>query len=213
MNPVHLYADTGTYTISLLAIDSGTCNIQDSTTQTLQVHSIPAAGFTTRPIPPEYNIPTVFVNSSQGAVHYTYYFGDGDSTVKNSSDTVIHLYPGTGTYNACLVAYNQYECSDTVCHNVDVLINSLLDVPNAFTPGRFGQNSTVMVRGFGIESMIWKIYNRWGQVVFQSNSPYYGWDGTYKGVPQPMDVYTYTLEAVFTDGTKTTRTGDITLIR
>ena len=96
---------------------------------------------------------------------------------------------------------------------MDVLINPLLDVPNAFTPGRFGQNSTIMVKGFGIETMDWKIYNRWGQVVFRSNTPYYGWDGTWKGVPQPMDVYTYTLEATLSDGTKTTRRGDITLIR
>jgi gliding motility-associated-like protein len=155
----------------------------------------------------------VFLNNSSGATHYTYYFGDGDSAVKNSPDTIVHQYQETGSFNACLVAYNQYECTDSVCHNVDVLINALLDVPNAFTPGRFGQNSTIMVKGFGIENMNWKIYNRWGQVVFQSNSPYYGWDGTFKGIPQPMDVYTYTLEATFSNGTKTTRKGDITLIR
>ncbi|MDP4129421.1 MAG: PKD domain-containing protein [Bacteroidota bacterium] len=213
VNPTHLYADTGSYTVSLLVIDPGTCNIRDSTTRTVQVHSKPIASFSTQPIPPEYNVPTVFVNSSIGATHYTYYFGDGDSTDKFSADTVKHQYPETGSYNACLFAYNPFGCTDTVCHNVDVLINSLLDVPNAFTPGRFGQNSIIMVRGFGIESMDWKIYNRWGQVVFQSNTPYYGWDGTWKGVPQPMDVYTYTLEATFSDGRKTTRRGDITLIR
>ncbi len=61
--------------------------------------------------------------------------------------------------------------------------------------------------------MNWKIYNRWGQVVFQSNSPNFGWDGTFKGVPQPMDVYVYTLDATFFNGKKTTRKGDITLIR
>jgi gliding motility-associated-like protein len=61
--------------------------------------------------------------------------------------------------------------------------------------------------------MNWKIYNRWGQVVFQSNNPDYGWDGTFKGTAQPMDVYAYTLEATFFDGKKTTRKGDITLVR
>ncbi len=213
VNPEHTYTDTGTFTISLLVIDPGTCNIRDSTTRTIQVHSRPAAAFSTRPVPPEYNVPTVFVNNSSGAIHYTYYFGDGDSAMENSTDTLVHQYQETGSYNACLVAFNQYECADTVCHEVDVLINPLLDVPNAFTPGRFGQNSTIMVKGFGIESMNWKIYNRWGQVVFQSSSPYYGWDGTFKGIPQPMDVYTYTLEATFSNGTKTTRKGDITLIR
>ncbi len=213
MDPVHLYADTGSYTISLLVIDSNTCNIRDSTTHTINVHSKPSAAFTTQPVPPQFNTPTVFINNSTGATHYLWLFGDGDSTAKSTADTAIHQYEETGTFNACLIAINQYGCSDTVCHPVDALINPLLDVPNAFTPGRFGQNSIIQVKGFGIASMNWKIYNRWGQVVFQSNSPNFGWDGTFKGVPQPMDVYVYTLDATFFNGKKTTRKGDITLIR
>ncbi|HVY74099.1 MAG TPA: gliding motility-associated C-terminal domain-containing protein, partial [Puia sp.] len=138
---------------------------------------------------------------------------DGDSASRNNTDTVMHQYEKTATFNACLIAINDFGCADTVCQPVDALVNPLLDVPNAFTPGRFGQNSVVMVKGFGIVSMNWRIYNRWGQLVFQSNNPNMGWDGTWKGTPQPMDVYAYTLEAVFFDGTKTTRKGDITLIR
>ena len=128
-------------------------------------------------------------------------------------DTVIHQYRATGTYEACLVAINQFGCTDTACHPVETLINPLLDVPNAFTPGRFGQNSTIKVQGFGIATMLFRIYNRWGQVVFETNDQNIGWDGTFKGNPQPMDVYTYTLEATYFDGKKTTKVGDITLIR
>jgi gliding motility-associated-like protein len=173
----------------------------------------PTADFTTRPVPAQYNTPTIFSNNSAGATHYVWFFGDGDSTQKNSADTVIHQYQATNTYNACLVAVNQSGCSDTTCHPVESLINPLLDVPNAFTPGRFGQNSIIMVKGFGIEFMDWKIYNRWGQVVFESNNPFIGWDGTFNGATQPIGVYAYTLEATFFDGTKTRRKGDITLIR
>ncbi len=111
------------------------------------------------------------------------------------------------------MAFNEFECSDTVCHPVETIINPLLDIPNAFTPGRFGQNSIISVHGFGIISMTWRIYNRWGQKVFETNNPGQGWDGTANGVQQPMDVYGYTLEALYEDGTKTTRKGDITLIR
>jgi gliding motility-associated-like protein len=96
---------------------------------------------------------------------------------------------------------------------VEALIDPLLDVPNAFTPGRFGQNGVVKVTGFGIEKMIWRIYNRWGQKVFETNDRHAGWDGTVKGVLQPMDVYTYTLDVVFSDGRPLRKTGDITLIR
>lgn len=213
VNPVHLYNDTGTYIIKLVAIDTTTCNKIDSTSMTIVVHSKPTAGFTDQPIPPEYNKPTIFFNNSVGADHFIWYFGDDDSTAKSSMDTVIHQYRATGTYQACLVAINQFGCTDTVCHPVETLINPLLDVPNAFTPGRFGQNSTIKVQGFGIASLLFRIYNRWGQVVFETNDQNIGWDGTFKGNPQPMDVYTYTLEATYFDGKKTTKAGDITLIR
>jgi len=212
-SPTHLYAVPGSYTVRLVAVDSGTCNIIDSASKTIIVSPRPIAAFTDAPVPPLVNTPTVFTNNSTGAVHCLWLFGDGDTAARNTADTVIHQYRSTGTFQACLVAFNQYECPDTACHPVDALINPLLDLPNAFTPGRFGQNSYFKVQGFGIASMILRIYNRWGQIVFETNNPALGWDGTYKGNPQPMDVYAYALEATFFDGTKTTRKGDITLIR
>ncbi|HEX4852409.1 MAG TPA: PKD domain-containing protein, partial [Puia sp.] len=216
-SPVHLYADTGAFTIRLTVIDSATCNIIDSTSRSILVHSKPQAAFSDQPVPPQVNTPTVFTNnSSPSATQFKWFFGDGDTlfrTTRNIPDTVIHQYNSTGTFQACLVAYNQFGCTDTACAPVQALINPLLDVPNAFTPGRFGQNSIVRVRGFGIANMTFRIYNRWGQKVFESNNPNYGWDGNFNGKPQPMDVYAYTLDATFFDGKKTTRTGDITLIR
>ena len=212
-SPTHLYPNVGSFTISLIAIDSATCNIIDSTRQTISVNPRPQAAFTDQPIPPVANTPTVFYNSSIAATHYKWLFGDGDSALKLTMDTVVHQYQRTGTFQACLIAFNQFECTDTVCQPVETIINPLLDVPNAFTPGRFGQNSIIRVQGFGIASMDFRIYNRWGQIVFQTNNPNQGWDGNYNGKPQPMDVYAYTLEAIYFDGTRTTRKGDITLIR
>ena len=89
----------------------------------------------------------------------------------------------------------------------------LIDVPNAFTPQSGDVNSRVMVRGFGISKMRFIIWNRWGQKVFETNDRFQGWDGTFKGALQPMDVYAYTLDVDFFDGTKATKKGDITLIR
>jgi PKD repeat protein len=67
MNPAHLYTDTGTYTISLLALDPNTCNLRDSTKHTIHVYPKPSADFTTQP-PAQYNTPTVFANNSSDAV-------------------------------------------------------------------------------------------------------------------------------------------------
>ena len=97
--------------------------------------------------------------------------------------------------------------------DLQAIIQPLLDVPNAFTPGRFGDNGIVRVRGFGITKLIFRIYNRWGQQVFESTQQDRGWDGTFNGKPQPMDVYAYLVEAEYFDGTKASKKGDITLIR
>ena len=211
--PVHTYATPGVYTIKLVATDPRTCNIVDSTTRTITVYERPTAAFSYLPVTPEINKPTVFHNNSIGGVRHIWYFGDGDSTVTNTMDDVSHQYNVTGDFVATLVTFNAAGCPDTATQTVSSLIDPLLDVPNAFTPGRFGRNSVVKVEGFGIVKMSWKIYNRWGQKVFETNDRKLGWDGRKDGQILPLDVYTYTLDVEYFDGKKYRKTGDITLIK
>ena len=214
VDPLHLYQNPGTYTIRLTAIDSGTCNIIDSTKFNITVYGNPTADFTASPQPPIVNTPISFTNlSSSDAIRFKWLFGDGDSLVTTSRSEVAHEYNATGKFNACLIAFNPASCSDTICKQIETLISPAVDVPNAFTPGKFGPNSTIYVRGFGIAKMKFIIWARWGEKVFETGSKKIGWDGYYKGKLLPMDVYAYTLEVEFSDGTKTTKTGDITLIR
>jgi gliding motility-associated-like protein len=213
VNPTHTYINPGTYNITLTARDPGTCNLVDDTTIAITVSNRPTAEFSFTPVVPVQNKPTIFNNLSTGGVHYKWLFGDGDSVLKNTRDTVLHQYNATGTYNACLITFNEFECTDTVCHDVQADILPLLDVPNAFTPGKFGRNSVIKVEGFGIARMTWRIYNRWGQIVFEATDRRAAWDGTFRGKPQPVDVYQYTLDVQFVDGTTKRKTGDITLIR
>ena len=209
-NPTHLYSSVGNYIVKLYAFDSTSCNQIDSTSFTITVVPIPTAAFTFRPNPPQENTFTQFANQSVGATSYFWNFGDGDSSTQAEPR---HLFNATGTFNVCLTAINDAGCSDSICMPVSAIINPLLDVPNAFTPGKFGVNGIVSVKGFGIKEMHWNIYNRWGQKVFESTNPGDGWNGYYKGKLQSMDVYTYTLDVIFSDGTKKRKTGDITLIK
>jgi gliding motility-associated-like protein len=126
---------------------------------------------------------------------------------------VTHIYNTAGSYRVCLIAFNQYGCSDTSCQQVTAIVTPVVDVPNAFTPNGDGANDVVFVRGYGIDKMSWRIYNRWGQLVFVSTNINFGWDGRFKGALQPQDVYVYTLSVQFTDGTKYSKKGDITLLR
>lgn len=215
ISPQHSYTVPGTYTITLIAVDSSTCNVADTTRATLVVSDKPTANFNATPQPPLVNTPINFTNlSSTDAVRFKWLFGDGDSLITTSlAQQVSHEYNSTGTFNACLIAYNQYGCSDTICKPIQTLIDAAVDVPNAFTPLSTDGNNIVYVRGFGITKMRFAIWNRWGQKVFESNSKNIGWDGKYKGAMQPMDVYAYTLDVEFFDGKKLTKKGDITLIR
>ena len=209
--PTHLYPLIGTYQVRLIAKDTNTCNKVDTSAYfAITVYPKPIAGFTWTPNPPVVNTITHFFNLSSLANRYLWDFGDGEFS---SDVNPVHQYNATGTYHAVLFAYNTANCVDSFPQNIPIIIQPLLDVPNAFTPGRFGENGIVKVAGFGIGTMSWKIYNRWGQLIFQTNDRKQGWDGTFKSTLQPMDVYTYTLDVVFTDGVKLRKTGDISLLR
>ena len=124
-----------------------------------------------------------------------------------------HIFNITDTFRVVLVAYNASGCSDTAVTLVAAKALPLLDVPNAFTPNGDGVNDQIVVRGYGIAKMTWKIYNRWGTIVFQTSDRNQSWDGRYKNVLQPQEVYHYTLDVNFFDNTTYQKKGDITLLR
>lgn len=214
-DPVHVYNSTGVYRVRLIANDANTCNQTDTSGYfTIIINPNPSASFTYSPNPTEPNTAVSYLNSSVGASRYKWLFGDNDTLFTIRPDTTVrHLFNASGTYNSCLVAYNNAGCSDTTCLPISVTINSLLDVPNAFSPNGDGQNDRVYVRGYGIDRMTWTIYNRWGAVVYKSTDPYEGWDGRFNGKLQPQDVYHYTLVIEFSSKERMTKKGDITLLR
>jgi gliding motility-associated-like protein len=199
----------------MIATNPNTCNVTDTAPPvTIIVYDKPTADFSYTPITPVENTPDIFTNlATPDATSFKWVFGDGDSLMTTSRAPVEHQYNATGTFNACLYAYNAVGCFDVLCKPVSTIVIPALDVPNAFTPNQPGVNSVVSVRGFGIAKMRFIIWNRWGQKVFETNNRFQGWNGRVKGVVQPMDVYAYTLDVEFFDGTKTTKKGDITLIR
>ncbi|MCX2453228.1 putative Ig domain-containing protein [Pedobacter sp. PLR] len=86
-------------------------------------------------------------------------------------------------------------------------------IPNTFTPNNDGKNDVLYVYGNTIAKMRLRVYNQWGQFLFESTNVQTGWDGTYKGQVQPNGVYVYQFEGELNDGTKTTKKGTITLLR
>lgn len=86
-------------------------------------------------------------------------------------------------------------------------------VPNAFTPNGDGENDILFVRSSVVEELVFRIYNRWGELVFETTDINRGWDGEFKGKPSDPDVYDYYLEGFCIDGQEMLIQGNITLIR
>ena len=214
VNPSHLYSSTGNYQITLTAIDAASCNISSTTSFNIRVNPIPQAGIDFNPKPVPDNEPVNFINLSNNAVRYLWLFGDGASLQTFRKDTTVrYVFNATNTYNACIVAYNAEGCPDTACIDVPVKIVPGADLPNAFSPNGDGKNDRIFIRGYGIAKISWRIYSRWGELVYFSNDYLQGWDGTFKGKLLPQDVYHYVIDLEFSDGNKTVKKGDITLLR
>ncbi|MGV3631617.1 MAG: gliding motility-associated C-terminal domain-containing protein [Bacteroidota bacterium] len=86
-------------------------------------------------------------------------------------------------------------------------------VPNAFSPNEKGKNEIFYVRGPQIETMLLRVYNRWGELVFESTDPQVGWDGTYKTRKLDPDVFDYYLEVTCIGGNSEIIKGNITILK
>jgi gliding motility-associated-like protein len=99
---------------------------------------------------------------------------------------------------------------------VFVLVNPehIVFVPNIFTPNSDGANDVFYVYSKAVKQFQLQLFNRWGELVFESNNLSDGWDGTYKGEVQPNGVYVYTIQIVYLDNyTRNDMKGSVTLVR
>ncbi|MFI5129610.1 MAG: PKD domain-containing protein [Chitinophagales bacterium] len=146
VNGTHDYNTPGTYTIELIASDPNTCNLFDTTRFTIVVYEKPVANFSYVPVTPVENTPVTFTNLSSPAptaTRFRWLWGDGDSLLTTSRAPVDHQYNSTGTFIACLTAYNAAGCADDTCQQVRTIVIPALDVPNAFTPNGDERNRSI----------------------------------------------------------------------
>ena len=102
-------------------------------------------------------------------------------------------------------------CSDTICQKE--IISMPPDVPNGFSPNGDGINDEFYVCGGPFKKLDFKIYNNWGELIFESDKQSLGWDGKRKGVDQAIGVYVYTLSVITENDVTHELHGDVTLLR
>src|SRR5690606_17302239 len=120
-----------------------------------------------------------------------------------------------GLYTVTLVASNQQGCTDTLVRNeyVEVYEKPVFYIPNAFSLNADGENDFFRVYGKGFKEFYLQVFNRWGQMVFETDNPDFSWDGTANGKAAEEGVYVYYLKTVFTDLQMRTFKGSLTLLR
>lgn len=228
-NPEHVFnVPPGTYTVTLTVTNQLQCS--HTTTHTITIVGPPTADFAPSPAAtisiPDYTFR--FTNlSTNGAETYKWSFGDGDFSTQKDP---VHTYPDTGQFKVELIAFNKYGCSDTIPITVRIVgVPGYTFVPNSFIPGSTSvQLQTFRAVGSGMKSWKMTILNKWGQVLWETTKledgkPVEGWDGTFKGVPQPQGIYFWKIEVELINGSEwkgmsignapPRRTGQIYLIR
>lgn len=153
------------------------------------------------------------INNSVNAAEGTWSFGDGSTAPLVVGEDIVHAYEEAGLFVVSLSVVNEGGCSDSTSLNLCIQPQDPVFVPDIFSPNDDGKNDTLYVRGLFISRMEFRVYSRWGEVVFESSSPSLGWDGQLRGSPAPSGSYYYTLMATIGGATKVERVGEVVLIR
>jgi gliding motility-associated-like protein len=154
--------------------------------------------------------------------------GTHNDRTKGTYEEPIHIYKVEGIYDVTMfVSYdhgNNVVCRDTIKQQVQARQGGVTKVPNAFTPSLSGPSGGQSGNGTfndvflpivkGADEYNLQIYDRWGNLIFESNSSQIGWDGySVDGKLLPAGVYVYKLTVRLSDGQRSTQIGDVTMIR
>ncbi len=136
-------------------------------------------------------------NASINAVSYSWNIENGSPANSNLSNPQIILPDGeVGSYQVQLIATSDAGCKDTIVKEIQVLQEVLIYAPNSFTPhgDEVNQSWKVVLNGIDVYNFNLMIFDRWGEVIWESNDPKIGWDGTYKGTVVKQGTYTWVLK-------------------
>lgn len=215
----HTYTSAGCYDVTLTSTSAAGCTNNLLLANYICALPVAEASFAINDLTQTINDPTFqMINTSQNATIYTWEFGDGSQSNETSPD---HTYGNNpGSYTITLYADNVGGCPDSAKITVKVEDELVFHVPNAFTPDGDEYNNTfqpVFYSGFDPTDYTLTIYNRWGELIFESRNPEIGWDGGYmmNGEGQVKEgTYTWQIRFHTTVGDeKKVSTGHVLLIR
>ena len=212
------FDELGCYTVTFSGTSTDGCALEGYGEDVFCVHPNPIANFIYSPDEPTFIESLIeFTNISNGADFADWKFsGYGTSTEIDPRILVSNSNTGD-TISVCLIASTIYGCADTVCQEIVMVEPYQIFTPNTFTPDGDEYNNTfrpIFPPNYEIQGFSMLIFNRWGELIFESLDPDYGWDGIYNG--KLCQDGTYTWKIAVTDGQrgeKYTYVGHVNIIR
>jgi len=199
-NPVGSYSIFNTKNIQCI-VSNGFCS--DTSRQSILLENFLKADFTV----PADNCPrepVPITNTSIGKIsQLNWSFGDGGSGIGPSPVHVYSTPNGATIYTITLTVLDDFGCQQSISKKIKVYPSCIIAVPNGFTPNSDGHNDFLYpLNAVKAQNLEFYVYNRWGQLMFQTNNWKTGWDGRLSGQPQPAGTYVWMLRFVERDTQK-----------
>lgn len=179
-NATHCY-QTGAYTVILKVVSDSGCINSFSSPNIITVYPTPTAGFNVTPEEIEITTPMIEVtDASMGTSSIQYKFDDG--TVQNTANFNYTFNTNVAkTVSIMQIAVNSYGCRDSIIKKVEIKPAYVIYVPNAFTPNSDGINDGFKAVGIGVAEFKLQIFDRWGELIFETSDINKAWDGSVRG--------------------------------
>ena len=184
---VHTFQDPGVFDVALIIQSTSGCTYDTTFSQYFDVYDHPDANFTYTPIPLTiYETEARFVDYSDGdPVQWSWNFGSGAIPLTSTEQNPEAFYPEgvAAIYPTVLYVWNEFGCVDSMLSQVEVINDVVCYAPNTFTPDgdEFNDTWRVYISGIDIYNFHCTVFNRWGEIVWESYDPNAEWDGSYAG--------------------------------
>jgi gliding motility-associated-like protein len=212
-NPSVVYESSADVLAKLYLTFSNGCTFEYTDTVYVTVHQSPDADFYFNPDPAKVNEVTEFVDISKGNTQGWEWYLDGQYI--SDEERPSHVFDETGEHLLTQIIFDENGCTDTMEHTIEVIGDYMVYVPNAFTPDGNGVNNSFkpIVTEIDPDGYEFMIFNRWGEMIFQTYIVDDAWDGTYMSENVKEGVYIWKVLVTDNVGLEHEFVGHVTLLR